>query len=315
MQGEGCASLSVGRHASVGHEAGLSWRVLSQASEQGSAAYNEDIAGVAGSCAWIVDGSAFFNGAARTAGESEGAWFVRRIDAALRASPPEDGPFSVWAERLEQQLQHDYAALGQGHPEREPGEGPSAVFGVVRLRREGGRCRIEGAVIGDVSILIRDGDRLERWTDPSSGPFEALTIAAATADGHRPGEVIAAAALAQVLRNRRSLNRPGGYWAANPGLSWTAGLRLFSTEVSSEATVLLASDGFMRLVDVIAHHDEAGLMDAVARAGAAGAIAELRQLEGADPEAERYRRVKIHDDATALVVRPKLSDTEIEKSS
>ncbi len=315
MQGEGCASLSVDRRAPVAHEAGPGWRVLSQASEQGSAAYNEDIAGVAGSCAWIVDGSAFFNGAARTAGESEGAWFVRRIDAALRANPPDNASFPVWAAQLEQQLGQDYAALGQGHPEREAGEGPSAVFGLVRLRREGDRCRIEGAVIGDVSILIRDGDRLERWTDPSSGPFEALTIAAATADGHCPGEVISASALAQVLRNRRSLNRPGGYWAANPGLSWTAGLRLFSAEVSPDATVLLASDGFMRLVDVIAHHDEAGLMDAVERAGAAGVIAELRGLESADVRAERYRRVKIHDDATALVVRPNLNDTDIEKSS
>lgn len=314
MQGEGCASLSVDRCASVAHEAGPGWCVLSQASDQGSAAHNEDIAGAAGSCAWIVDGSAFFNGAAWTAGESEGAWFVRRIDVALRASPPDDVSFPAWAKQLEQQLQQDYAALGQGRPEREAGEGPSAVFGLVRLRCHGARCRIEGAVIGDVSILIRDGDRLERWTDPSSGPFEALTIAAATADGHRPGEVISTAALAQILRNRRSLNRPGGYWAVNPGLSWTAGLRLFSADISPEATVLLASDGFMRLVDVIAHHDETGLMDAVEQTGAAGVIAELRGLESADMRAERFRRVKIHDDATALVVRPNLRGTDIEKS-
>ena len=292
------------RSVSVAEEAGRGWRVLSQASDKGSAAYNEDIAGAAGACAWIVDGSAFFTGSARTVDESEGAWFVRRIDAALRADPPDETSFAAWAEGLEQQLQRDYAALGQGHPEREAGEGPSAVFGLVRLRREGDTCRIEGAVIGDVSILIRDGDRIERWTDPSAGPFEARTIAAATADGHRPGEVISEAALAQILRNRRSLNRPGGYWAANTGLSWRAGLRLFSAEISPGATVLLASDGFMRLVDVIAHHDEAGLMDAVEHFGAAGVIAELRRLENADPRAERFRRVKIHDDATALVVRP-----------
>lgn len=40
-------------------------------------------------------------------------------------------------------------------------------------------------------------------------------------------------------------------------------------------------------------------MDAVARVGTAGAIAELRRLEHG-PKARRYRRVKIHDDA-ALV--------------
>ena len=307
--------MAIERPAATTRTAGTVWRVISQASEKGSAAYNEDIAGAAGACAWIVDGSAFFTGAARTTEESEGAWLVRRIDAVLRANPPEDIAFPDWARSLEQQLQQDYATLGQGHPEREAGEGPSAVFGLVRLISDGRACRIEAAVIGDVSILIQDGGRIERWTDPSSSPFEARTIAAATADGHLPGEVISPKALAQILRNRRSLNRPGGYWAINPGLSWKAGLRLFSGVISPTATVLLASDGFMRLVDVIAHHDDRGLMDAVKRVGTEGVIAELRRLESADAQAERYRRVKIHDDATALVVSPELHDNAIGKSS
>ncbi|BCB18116.1 hypothetical protein OCUBac02_10100 [Bosea sp. ANAM02] len=315
VQGEGLVSASVDHFAPAASEAGPGWRVISQASEKGSAAYNEDISGAAGSCAWIIDGSAFFSGAARTTIESEGAWLVRRIDAILRANAPETLDFSAWAEELERQLQQDYAALGDGYPEREPGEGPSAVLGLIRLRRERDACRIEGAMIGDVSIMMRDGGRLERWTDPSSGPFEARTIAAATADGHLPGEVISPKALAQILRNRRSLNREGGYWAVNPGLSWTAGLRLFSAEVSPEATVLLASDGFMRLVDVVAHCDEAGLMDAVERRGVTAAVAELRRLESADPLAERFRRVKIHDDATALLVTPASRDDPVEKPS
>uniref|UniRef100_A0A9E7ZKC5 Protein phosphatase 2C domain-containing protein n=1 Tax=Bosea sp. NBC_00436 TaxID=2969620 RepID=A0A9E7ZKC5_9HYPH len=315
MQSEEFVSVAIERPAATTRTAGPVWRVISQASEKGSAAYNEDIAGAAGACAWIVDGSAFFTGAARTTTESEGAWLVRRIDEILRTNPPEDIAFPDWAAALEQQLRLDYATLGQGHPEREAGEGPSAVLGLARLVGGGQACRIEAAVIGDVSILIQDGDRIERWTDPSSNPFEARTIAAATEDGHLPGEVISPKALAQILRNRRSLNRPGGYWAINPGLSWTQGLRLFSGSISPTATVLLASDGFMRLVDVIAHHDDRGLMDAVKRVGTNGVIAELRQLESADPQAERYRRVKIHDDATALVVSPELHGNAIEKSS
>lgn len=304
VQGEESVSVSIDCTASTTREAGQAWRVLSQASEKGSAVYNEDIAGAAGSCAWIVDGSAFFTGPARTTEESEGAWLVRRIDEILRTEPPEKLAFADWADALEQQLREDYATLGQGHPEREAGEGPSAVLGIVRLTSDGTACRIEGVVIGDVSILIQDGDRIERWTDPSSNPFEAQTIAAATADGHRPGEVISPKALAQILRNRRSLNRPGGYWAVNPGLDWTAGLSLFSGTISPTATILLASDGFMRLVDIIDHHDDRGLMEETKRIGAAGVIAELRRLESADPQAEHYRRVKIHDDATALLVTP-----------
>lgn len=315
VQGEGFVSVSIDRSAPAAGEVRPGWRVISQASEKGSAAYNEDISGATGACAWIIDGSAFFSGAARTTAESEGAWLVRRIDAILQVNPPGDLAFAAWAEGLERQLRQDYAALGEGHPERAAGEGPSAVLGLVRLWRDGDAYRIEGAVIGDVSILIQDGGRIERWTDPSSNPFEARTIAAATADERLPGEVISPQAMAQILRNRRSLNRQGGYWAINPGLSWVAGLRLFSTEISPDATVLLASDGFMRLVDVIAHHDDCGLMDETKRIGVADTIAELRRLESADPLAERFRRVKIHDDATALLVMPTPRDNPIKKPS
>ena len=146
--------MAIDSPAATTRAAGPVWRVISQASEKGSAAYNEDIAGAAGSCAWIIDGSAFFTGAARTTEESEGAWLVRRIDAILRANPPEDLTFPAWVEGLERQLQQDYAALGKGHPEREAGEGPSAVLGLIRLIGDGQTCRVEAAVIGDVSVLI-----------------------------------------------------------------------------------------------------------------------------------------------------------------
>lgn len=311
MAGEGSLSGSAERPAICAvPKASVGWRILSQVSDKGSAPFNEDMTGSAGSHAWIIDGAAFFSGAARTEQQSEGAWLAQRVDEILRSNMRDEAPLSEIAATLEATVTRDYAALGDGQPERVGGEGPSAVLGLLRLSPTGQSCRIEGVVIGDVSIIIRDGRRMERWTDPSAGPFEARTIAAAGTGLRREGEPISAPALAQIHENRRFLNRPDGYWAVHPGLPWRGGLRSFVTTVSPTATVLLASDGFMRLVDVLKRYDEAGLMQAVVSDGAAALVDDLRRLESGDPRTERFNRVKIHDDATALVVTPDLPAAE-----
>lgn len=311
MEGEGSFSGSAKRLAVFAvPKASVGWRILSQVSVKGSAAFNEDMAGSVGSHAWIIDGSAFFSGASRTEQQSEGAWLAQRVDEILRSTARDEAPLSEVAAALETALARDYAALGEGHPERVGGEGPSAVLGLLRLSAVGQSCRIEGVVIGDVSIVILDGERMQRWTDPSAGPFEARTIAAAGTGLRREGEPISAPALAQIHENRRFLNKSDGYWAVHPVLPWRGGLRSFTATVSSTATVLLASDGFMRIVDVLQRYDEAGLMRAVVSDGAAALVSELRRLESGDPRTQRFRRVKIHDDATALVVTPDLPAAE-----
>ena len=280
------------------------WQVLARASERGSAPFNDDLAGTEGAHAWILDGSAFFSGPPRVTDLSEGAWLVSAADRRLRAAALDAMSLPDVAQMLESGLAADYAALGEGHPERPPGEGPSAVFALLRIRPEGELFRVEAMLLGDVSVLVEDEGRLTRWTDERVAPFEARTIAAAQAAGHSDGVVIAPQALAQIIENRRWLNREGGYWAINPSLPWRPGLRFVSQRVSAQATLLLASDGFMRLVDVMQRYGEVELMRAVKDRGVDSLIAELRRLEREDGQARRYARVKIHDDATALVLQP-----------
>lgn len=280
------------------------WQVLSQASERGSAPSNEDAAGAWGSQAWVLDGSAFFAGPPRISDTSEGAWLVATIDRWLRDPALADLPLLELAGALAAELRASDAALGPAPPERGPGEGPSAVFALLRLRQDGEGFRLDAMLLGDVCVLIADRGAVGRWTDERIQPFEARTIAAAAAAGRAQGAVIAPQALAQVIENRRFLNREGGYWAINPTLPWQPGLLFFSRTVSADAKVLLATDGFMRLVDVVRRYDDGGLVKAVSTRGAAALIAELREIERDDADASRFARVKIHDDATALLVGP-----------
>jgi hypothetical protein len=66
--------------------------------------------------------------------------------------------------------------------------------------------------------------------------------------------------------------------------------------------VLLASDGYYRLVDHYTAMTDADLIRRTQADGAAALLQQLRAIEAADPHAARYPRLKIRDDATALLI-------------
>ena len=66
--------------------------------------------------------------------------------------------------------------------------------------------------------------------------------------------------------------------------------------------VLLASDGYYRLVDHYNAMTDDGLIRRTEADGAAALLQQLRVIEAADPLAASYPRLKIRDDATALLI-------------
>lgn len=70
-----------------------------------------------------------------------------------------------------------------------------------------------------------------------------------------------------------------------------------------EMHLLLASDGFTRLVDTLeAFRDWEELFAYVQVSGLEKTMATLRAIERSDPECSRYPRLKVFDDATAIYV-------------
>jgi hypothetical protein len=106
----------------------------------------------------------------------------------------------------------------------------------------------------------------------------------------------------QILENRSKLNHPDGYWVVNPRRSWAGREMRFEATIAAGESIVLATDGFMRLVDVFAAYSEASLHARLAAGEGEDLIRELREREREDAWARRYPRVKIHDDATVQVV-------------
>ena len=66
--------------------------------------------------------------------------------------------------------------------------------------------------------------------------------------------------------------------------------------------ILLVSDGYYRLVDHYGAASDAELVRRTDELGADALLKQLRAIEAADPLAAQYPRLKIADDATALLI-------------
>jgi hypothetical protein len=179
---------------------------------------------------------------------------------------------------------------------------PSACLGLIEATSgEGGLLGLQGRLLGDVVVLVPSEHGIIRWSDERAKPFERKTLAALGAEGHEPGR-ISEAVRRQILENRTRLNQQDGYWVVNPRRAWAGQEVRFEAKVRPGAPIALATDGFMRLVDVFGAYSDDELYDRLAAGRGRDLMEELRERERGDLMAGAYPRVKTHDDATFLVI-------------
>jgi hypothetical protein len=185
---------------------------------------------------------------------------------------------------------------------RQDDHAPSACLGLVGVSQaNNGKLLLQGCFLGDVVALVPLDGGIVRWTDERAKPFEKKTLAALGAKGHEPSR-IPEAVRRQILENRTKLNRPDGYWVVSPIRPWAGQELRFQTHVLPGQPIVLATDGFIRLVDVFGVYSDEVLHAQLAAGRGDELMQELRELERSDLMADAYPRVKTHDDATVLVI-------------
>jgi hypothetical protein len=268
---------------------------------------NEDGLGLHGRYAWVIDGATGLSEDQKTPGDSDAAWLADRIDTGLRALSAMDLGADEILSRLEAWARSDYDRASAPIANIPDEFTPSACLGLIKVEAQDGALLLEGRFLGDVIALVPSDNGILRWTDERSKPFEAKTLDAfgaerlGVATRHMPEAV-----LKQILQNRTRLNRPDGYWVVNPRRPWAGQELRFQARVRSGDPVVLATDGFMRLVDVFGAYTDKSLHAALAAGGGDELIRELRSLESRDPMAAAHLRVKTHDDASVLVIAAEL---------
>ena len=259
---------------------------------------------------WMIDGATGLGEREHVPdGPSDAAWYARTLSEALgrldtAAADPRPAFADIVADLADQWRQA--VQRGGGAPESVPAYAlPSAALLWCRWRQRADKdLALDLHWLGDcIAILlppVGPATTFNRGALETADDRLRARIGAATASGIAGSDMLGT--LMPDLRARRAMaNQPGGYWVF--GLSPEAPVHMARAEarIPPGSRLLLASDGFYRLVDHFALFDDRDLVEAAATLGLAELGRRLRAAEGATSLAE-VARVKPHDDASAVLL-------------
>jgi Protein phosphatase 2C len=275
--------------------------VVDRWSEPG-AACNEDAIGATPSAAWVIDGTKGPFDHKLTPGPTDAAWHAQTLNAILCESYADAaGDPAASLARAAARLSAAYAREAVDVPSHQQ---PSAC---LALAAAGASRTLHLFNIGDCRVLIDRGGAVRNF---GSSGIERLETAALDELVRLRGAMGEAGdpwpQLRETLRRNFevAMNKPGGYWVVHPSLHWLHAVQHEEVPAHEVDHVLIASDGFFRLVNVFRAYDACGLVAAALRGeGLAALCAELRAREAEDPTCRRHPRLKPSDDASAVLVR------------
>jgi hypothetical protein len=275
--------------------------LIDSVSEAGKSV-NEDRATASARAAWILDGATGLSPRRLFPGPSDPAWFAATADALLARLISESDAGMPLLRRLVAELHEACAATALAPLAETEIELPSASLAVAQL--VGGE--IDLLMLGDCKLLLRGQDgRVEAFDQSSVAPFDARLVEALRA--MRAGGETALSEitpwLTPLIRENRLLkNRPGGYGVLTADAACLAFAETARRSAAAATHLLLATDGFYRLVDTYHMLTAGELIQAALERGLAPLHAELRRLEESDPECLAFPRLKARDDATAMLI-------------
>ena len=280
---------------------------LSAATQPGTK-FNEDGYGVwpaeAPRAAWVLDGVTGINDRALLPGPTDAAWFVAQVQEALPTllSQAPDRPAADLVGALVSELERRQSSAWLAARGADGRETPAASFALVRLIGS----EIEVLRLGDCLVLLEAADGGVTVMDhPVLAAIEAETrnaLLTLRAQGVTDPKQMFTAMMPRLRTERRRRNIPDGYGVLAAEHSCVPMIHLDRMPAHALRRILLVSDGYYRLVDHYNAATDAELVRRTAELGAGAMLQQLRAIEAADPMATQFPRLKIADDATALLL-------------
>jgi hypothetical protein len=267
----------------------MEFALRSAGSKAGGQSANEDAYGfLSPDRAWVIDGATSTDPNSVIGESTGGKWLAEQLHAYLSGDRSDDLPAEVLT-RASRWLYSQW--LGLSMSSEVP---PYGSLAYVHLIDE----QLHYGVLGDVVIATRSAvGAVELIKDDRSEPFQrmALDLSYRTQGldlSNRQREF-----------EKRYVNTKIGYPIFTVFPHSPEDFLTGIIEVTPGMSVLIASDGFSRLVDTFGTFDIGALIEAIADPdGVPTMLSTLRAIELADPERHRYRRLKVHDDATGLLL-------------
>lgn len=271
---------------------------------------NEDAYGLwpnadAPRAAWVLDGVTGINDRALLPGPSDAAWFVAQVQSLLPpllAKAP-DQPIEALVAELVDALTACQDAAWLSPKGADGRETPAASFALLRQIGD----TIEIARLGDCLILLeRTDSAIQLLDDLVLGEIEAalkVKIIAMRSLGISDDTIIRHEMMPDLRAVRQRRNIIGGYGVLAADRACLPLLQVDRFPAIALKHVLMMSDGYYRLVDVYGALSDRHLLHRTAAEGADALLQELRSIEARDPTGATHPRLKMADDATALLLR------------
>jgi hypothetical protein len=160
--------------------------------------------------------------------------------------------------------------------------------------------------LGDCLVLLEAADGVVTVMDHTVlAVIEAETrdaLLALRASGITDPKQAFTAMMPRLRVERLRRNIPDGYGVLAAERSCLPMIHVDRMPAHTLRRILLTSDGYYRLVDHYSAVNDAELVRRTEELGADAMLQQLRAIEAADPMGTQYPRLKIADDATALLI-------------
>lgn len=266
---------------------------------------NEDICGVSGDWAWVIDTSIFPGTAPVIHKTSDATWLAAFADERLSNLAPHAEDGATLLRHVMEEARVAYRAVAPKERHEDFVAWPLGAMTLVRCR---GKV-LDAWTFGDTTAYLRQPDGTVQVLGDAPGlrDFESAKAAELMRQaGSRPTAILDEPIFLAWLGERRERQRKSGIPAALLSLNPNAADRLrHETAPCEDGTViLLASDGFSALVDLYRAMDVAGLMEAALSTGLEPLAKLAREIETErDPDGRLHPRFKLSDDTTAILLR------------
>ena len=286
------------------------WRIIDEMSMGSGPGANEDQTGRIGDetkgAAWVIDGATGLDTTIHVPGaESDAAWYAARLSQGFsRWSLRSDYPPAEVMARAVAEVAGDWAAVTSCPVDSlPPWAVPSAAATWIRWEGD----TMEYAALGDCTFLVQLGDNTARMIGSDGPGVNEQALNQSVADMAAAGMNAShrwLSLLDQLRAARSRMNRPDGYWifSLDPAAAAHARTGLLHLADGQPAAVLIATDGFYRLVTPYRLLTAAELLDSALEVGLRPLCQRLRDFEAADQDCRQIARIKPADDAAAILL-------------
>lgn len=260
---------------------------------------NEDLIGYEDHTFWVMDGATPLSSAHFLQDESDARWFVKELDSKLRALLKERMNIPLKALLMEALLgvEERLASLKIDLAGMSPFELPSCT--IILMRVEG--KRLEYLVLGDCTLVILHKNEVLQIKDSANSRLDNQVVQAVQDKKFSDNpcrEELEAFRMSLLQKNRSLMNTEEGYWVCTWDRKGIHHALSGELEIDREMKVLACTDGFSRIVDLYHQYIWDDLFGETV--SLKQAMNEIRSIEAKDSSKEKYPRLKVSDDASAL---------------